>query len=274
VSVPGDTNQAPDDSAAAGGWRARWKRYKPWVGKVLTTAVVIPLVAGAVIWAQHWINAKLHPMHPKQYLSERVTIHDPGAGCEGGQSWVFDKDPPQLPGPPRDNHDTDRWAAANGGVPATGNYISVTLQGLDGRNVLVHDITVNIVSRTEPPHGTWANLVGGCGGFEPYLFSLDLDASPVSVTALPGHSAVPGQDAGRPVDLPHLITGSGPEVWHLAAETKTCTCEWTATLNWSADDGTKGALEINDNGHPFRVAAVTRATGRSTDFHGGWLAPN
>jgi hypothetical protein len=51
--------------------------------------------------------------------------------------------------------------------------------------------------------------------------------------------------------------------------TETCTCEWTATLNWTSD-GKPGTTPIKDNGHPFRVAAVTRATGAMPGMHGGW----
>jgi hypothetical protein len=252
VSTPEDTNKAPDDDAADGGWRAHWKK---WAGRVLTAAVVIPLLTWGVNSSKDWISNKLNP---KPYLSAVVTIPSPEAMCQGGEGWVFDKRPPQLPSP-KQGH-VDEWAAANGGIPASGTYITVTLQGLNGRIVLVHDISVNIVSRTEPPHGAYPTFSGGCGGFVPYRFSLDLDTSPVSVTAQPGQSSAPSDDPGRPIDLPHKITGSDPEVWHLEAVTEKCTCEWTATLNWTADDGKKGTTEINDQGHPFRVAASTLAT--------------
>jgi hypothetical protein len=54
----------------------------------------------------------------------------------------------------------------------------------------VNGITVDVVSRTEPPHGTYPYTGGQCGGLIPYRFSLDLDKNPVSVTAStsPGHT--------------------------------------------------------------------------------------
>jgi hypothetical protein len=98
-----------------------------------------------------------------------------------------------------------------------------------------------------------------------------LDATPVSVTAVADDPAVAEGQAHRPVDLPHAISGSEPEVWHLAAVTNTCTCEWMATLEWTSD-GQQGTTPITDNGRPFRVAAVTRATRVQYDWHnGGWL---
>ncbi|HME78621.1 MAG TPA: hypothetical protein VKI00_24120 [Mycobacterium sp.] len=227
---------------------------------------MVPLVTWGVTSAREWINDKLNP---KQDLSAVVKIPTPAAECHGGRSWVFDKRPPELPLPPKEG-DLDGWAAANGGIPASGNYIEVTLQGLNGRNVIVHDISVNIVSRTDPPHGAFAELSGGCGGFFPYHFSLNLDANPISVTAKPD-DGVGAQAPSRPVELPHEISGSEPEVWRLAAETKTCTCEWTATLDWTADDGKNGTTEINDKGHPFRVAAADLATSYFADrWEGRW----
>jgi hypothetical protein len=272
MGTPEDTNQAPDDGAAAGGWRARWKKHGTWVAGFLAgvlATVTASLLTAALIVAVHRVH---NTVSPKQYLSAIVTIPTPAASCEGGQSWVFDKVPPQLPLPPRKTGDLDGWAAANGGIPASGNYIAVTLQGLNGRNVLVHDISVNVVSRTEPPHGTYAILSRGCEGFAPYQFSFNLDTSPIAVTAEPDRGYSP-ELVARPVELPHLITGSGPEFWHLAAVTQTCTCEWTATLNWTADDGKKGTTKINDHGHPFRVAALTRATPEFADHSSGRWVP-
>ena len=44
-----------------------------------------------------------------------------------------------------------------------------------------------------------------------------------------------------------------------------------ATLEWTSD-GQQGTTPITDNGRPFRVAAVTRATRVQYDWHnGGWL---
>ena len=267
MPTPEDTSQAPDHGAAAGGWRAFWKKYRSWVGAVLTSIVVIPLGTWAVGSAQHWFSHNF-----EEYLSAVVTVPSPARVCEGGQGWVFDKDPQQLPGLPMNGGDIDAWAKANGGIPASDNYIEVTLHALNGHKVTVPrggGISVEIKSRTDPPHGTYPSLTGGCGGILPYRFALNLDTKPVSVTAKPDEGAVPG--VPRLVDLPHEI-GSEAEVWHLAAVTQTCTCEWTATLHWIAEDGTEGTTPLNDKDHPFfRVAAVTRATPVSPDWHGGWV---
>lgn len=145
----GDTNQTPDDGA--GRSHTRWKKSRVWLGGVLTTAIVIPLVAWAAGWTGHWFTSKVSP---EEYLSAVVDIPSPAGRCNG---WVFDKDPQHLPGvlPDDDLDDLDAWAAANGGIPASGNDVVVTLQGLNGHTVVVNSITVDVVSRTEPPHGTY-----------------------------------------------------------------------------------------------------------------------
>lgn len=268
MATPEDTSQAPEGGAAAGGWRARWKKPRVWVGTVLTSAVVIPLVAwGVVKWAEDMRISN------EPHLSKAVRIPSPSRICGGGAGWVFNKDLRQLPAPPihAEEGDRDKWAAENGGIPASGNYIEVTLQGLHGHTVLVNSISVDIASRTEPPHGTLSHLTntGGCGGLVPYRFSLNLDASPISVTAETDQGAIGAGEVHRPVNLPHTITGAEPEVWHLAAVTETCTCEWTATLHWTSDDGKEDTTKIDDNGHPFRVAAVTHATRVEPSLTGG-----
>jgi hypothetical protein len=87
---------------------------------------------------------------------------------------------------------------------------------------------------------------------------LNLDRSPVSVTAKPDEGVLVGVPGGVPrlIKLPHDITGGEAEVWDLYAVTQTCTCEWTATLDWIADDDSeKHTSEITDpEGHPCRVA--------------------
>ncbi len=251
MPIPENTSPAPDQEA---GWRARAKKYwKYWV-PILTAVIVVP----SVTWGRDWVRDKFWP---EPHLVAVVTIPSPGEICSGGEGWVFEKDPQQLPGLPA-NRDLNAWAADNGGVPASGNFIKVTLQGQNGHNVLVHEIEVEVRSRTEPPHGTYPLLSGGCGGYLPYRFSLNLDARPVSVTAQSDEGWLGDVPGGVPrlVELPHKITGSEPEVWHLAALTETCTCEWTATLKWTSDDGKAGSTPITDNGKPFRVAAKTRAT--------------
>ena len=179
-----------------------------------------------------------------------------------------------MPAPPV-NGDLDDWARDNGGIPASGNYVEVTPNALNGHKVTVLKGGLQVhTSRTDPPLGVYAPFTpGGCGGFLPYGFTLNLDTNPVSVTAKPDEGVLVGLPGGVPrlVELPHEITSGETEVWDLYAVTKACTCEWTATLRWIADDGTgTHTTEITDHGQPFRVATVTRATVVNPDGHGRW----
>ena len=74
-----DTSQAPDHGAAAGRWRAFWKKYRSWVGAVLTSIVVIPLGTWAVGSAQHWFSHNF-----EEYLSAVVTVPSPAAAWRPG----------------------------------------------------------------------------------------------------------------------------------------------------------------------------------------------
>jgi hypothetical protein len=173
----------------------RWNRPAVWLGGVLTSAVVIPLVAWIATSAGHWFFAKVSP---EEQLSAVVSVPSFAYTCSTGQAgWVFDQKPSELPGV-MPNDDEDAWAAANGGIPASGNYVVVTLQGLNGHTVVVNDISVDVISRTPPPQGTYPYTGGQCGGLIPYRFSLDLDKNPVSVTAKAddGHTEV--TNGGKP----------------------------------------------------------------------------
>ena len=83
--------------------------------------------------------------------------------------------------------------------PQSGNYVAITPHALNGHRVTVKQnpegITVDVKSRTDPPHA-YPSLTGGCGGFLPYRFDLNLDAEPVTVTAKPDEgvltNTVPG----------------------------------------------------------------------------------
>jgi hypothetical protein len=120
---------------------------------------------------------------PEQFLSAVVDVASPEQTCTSGEGWVFDKTPQQLPGVLPDD-DKQAWAAANGGIPASGNLVKVTLQGLNGHTVVVTDIAVQVVSRKDPPRGTYPLTRGPCGGLVPYRFQADLDTTPVSITAV------------------------------------------------------------------------------------------
>lgn len=260
------THKPPDDPVGEP-QGSRWKKTRVWLGGIVTTAVLIPAVAWAAGWTGHWFTSEISP---EKYLSAVINVPSPVNSCEGGgEGWVFDKDPQHLPGVlPSD--DKEAWAAANRGIPASGNYVVVTLQGLDGHTVVVTGISVDVMSRIEPPHGTWPNTGAQCGGLKPYRFQANLDSTPVLVTAVADEGTVAEGQERRPVDLPHAVSRSDPEVWHLAAVTTTCTCEWAATLNWTSE-GKQGHTDITNNGHPFRVAAATRATRVVTDYNGGWV---
>nr|WP_156770831.1 hypothetical protein [Mycobacterium gordonae] len=239
MSAPEKPIEAKD--AAAGRRHARWKKTRVWAGAVITSAVVIPLLTLGVTAGVRWV---IDSLRPPQYLSVVVVIPSP---VDTDNGWVFATPPAQLPLPP-EHGDVDKWASDNGGVPASGNVVELRLQGLHGHHVVVQNISVNVVSRAEPRRGAYVTVMRQRGPSPNYQFSLNFDASLVAVRAEANEK------------LPHTVSSAEPENLRISAVTTTCTCEWTATLHWSADDGKQRDIDINDSGRAFQVAAKTLAT--------------
>jgi hypothetical protein len=188
------------------------------------------------------------------YLTVTVSML-PGQECKAAQSWVFRQSPKQLAPLPLTS-DPNVWAARNGGVPQSGNYITVTVQGRNGHTVVVLSFGVRILRRAAPPSGTAATLGGGCGGLVPSFFDLNLDDPVVQATAVSGID-----DAGHPVPavpLPHVVTESSPEQWRIRILTTKCDCTFVPYFTWSSD-GNQGTFEITNRSGPWRVAATTKA---------------
>src|SRR6516164_3558668 len=107
------------------------------------------------------------------YLTVTATMQ-PGDVCHGATGWVFSQPPQELAalGP---NSDPNSWAVRNGGIPQSGNFITLTVQGRNGHTVVILSFGVKILSRAAPPAGTRATMSGGCGGLMPSFFVANLD---------------------------------------------------------------------------------------------------
>jgi hypothetical protein len=225
--------------------RRSWK----WLSAAVLAALAA-VIAGYVADANHWLQSKVVGARPA--LSVVVTMKSPARVCDGQTGWVFPVKPAALPVPSL-AAPIDQWASQNGGVPASGNYVTAVLQPPAGTTVVVTDIRVEVVDR-EPARrsGTHPVLGGGCGGLVPMLFKANLDASPVRVIATAGRDI-----AGRripPIPLPHTVSERSPEEWQIAAVTSTCDCDWVAYIDYTAD-GHSGQSRIDNHGRPFRVTS-------------------
>jgi hypothetical protein len=187
------------------------------------------------------------------YLSV-TAIMDPSDACESGQpGWVFPVPPARLPLPPDDPKQRSVWAQDNGGIPQSGSNLTLDVQALQGHAIFVKRLGIKVTSRKPPPNGT-APYPGSCGGVLPALFAIDLDKPEADPTPISGWNEA--QQQVPPVPFPHHLHAGDVEEWSIALSTKTCTCDYVATIDWSADNGQQGQLEIRNNGKPWTVAAI------------------
>ena len=206
---------------------------------------------------------------PKVLENDYLTVTasmQPDQACEGATGWVFRQPPRQLAPLPFKN-DPNSWAVRNGGVPASGNYITLTVQGNHGHTVVILDFGVKVIRRTSPPTGTAANLSGGCGGLTPSFFDVNLDKPDLQVKPVSGEDAAGNKVTAVP--LPHTLSESSPEQWRLRILTTNCDCEFVPYFTWSSD-GNEGTFQVTNGSAPWRVAAVTEARSATRGSNGQW----
>ena len=187
------------------------------------------------------------------YVSVEATMK-PDDECNGATGWVFRQSPTKLA--PLTSYNPNDWAIRNGGIPQSGNYITLDVQALNGHTVIIDTIGVKVISRAAPPSGTAAILSGGCGGLTPSLFRVNLDQPGLQVRPVDGVD-ITGKKI-PPIPLPHVVTETGPEQWRLQILTATCDCTFVPYFTWSSD-GSAGTFEITDGSGPWQVASAAKA---------------
>jgi hypothetical protein len=248
------------DSAARSSW---WKRGSTKVIAALAAGVL----AGAGVLAKEGVISLGHELVASDVLSIQTRAPSPAAGCSGENGWMFPKPVDALPAPDFTNRhlNLDSWAKRNGGVPASGYFVVLTLQPVQQRTVVIDNLSVRVLHQSAPTVGTHIHF-GQCGGLTPYVFQANLDANPVSIKPVKGQDA-----AGRtiqPVALPHELTESTPEVWNVEAVTQHCTCQWIIEVHWTSGNDS-GTLRIDNHGQPF----ITSSTVGSTEAGPGGIKP-
>ncbi|HWX43885.1 MAG TPA: hypothetical protein VNY52_01015 [Solirubrobacteraceae bacterium] len=243
----------PEDDSQKEGEPERSPRRKP--PRWLMGAVVAGLggaITAAIISAGHTVKRIVLPTSPAAPLAVTAKLRSPGESCSGGAGWVFPRSAAQLPVPPHSDAGMQSWATQNGGVPASGNFVVVDLQGRPGPSVIVNDVRVEVTRRSGALTGTYAILSGGCGGVAPDYFGANLDREPVTIKSMAGVDELGHVVAAVP--LPHQISASEPEVWYVRASTASCDCQWVAYLDWTAN-GESSSTRIG----PFLTTATARA---------------
>ena len=224
--------------------RRSWK----WiVGAVL--AGLAAVISGYVVKGNDWLANKVHAESP---ITAVVNANE----LEPKNGWFFATSPAKLPLPPLTGAYVG-WVRRSEGIPASGYYVTVVLQGSGGKTVVIDSLRVEVTRRTPAPSGTSPDP-RGCGELQPALFEANLDTSPVKITPKAGED-----DAGKPISaksLPRTVSDSDPDYWRIAAVTSKWDADWVAFIDYTSE-GKTGTIRIDNHGKPFRTAALTRAVG-------------
>lgn len=212
-------------------------------------------------WTTRYVTAS------NDFLTVKAEMH-PEAICKGATGWVFQQKPEQLPALPFDG-DANDWAMSNGGIPGSGNYISLTVSVANEHDVTMEELGVIPVREDPPVTGTAPLLSGGCGPVTQAFFEADLDKDVVRPVA--------GQDsAGRkiePAPMPRRLSPADPtEIWHLRANTEKCDCRFIPYFTFTVD-GAEHKFEIPNGNWPWRVSSAKDAQlVHRLDERGEWVA--
>ncbi|WP_416874690.1 helix-turn-helix domain-containing protein [Kitasatospora sp. SC0581] len=165
------------------------------------------------------------------------------------QHFLVDS-PPQQVGPPANEPEAPRWAAAYGAVASGEQRVALTVQGTGKDTVVLEALHVRVVTKGAPlPWNDYAMGVGCGGGVESASFDIDLDSGSPTVTARGGQRS-----------FPRKVSESDPEVFYVTAHTRAHDVRWELTLDWSSG-GRKGTMRVAAGNTPFRTSGATGRPG-------------
>ncbi|WP_158853984.1 hypothetical protein [Saccharothrix deserti] len=130
----------------------------------------------------------------------------------------------------------------DGAIVSSGGEVTVTVQGLLRKSVVLQDMRVEVVDRAPIANGLY--LPKGCqDGLGPRLYLLDLDAAEPALVA-----------EAATVRFPYRVDEVEPEQFVITTAVGTGVVDWRLVLDWTSGDES-GELTIDDSGKPFRTAA-------------------
>lgn len=159
------------------------------------------------------------------------------------QHFLVDSEPEQV-GPPANEQNAPRWAAAYGAVSSGEQRVALTVQGTGADTVVLEALHVRVIAKGAPLAWNDYSMGVGCGGgVGTKSFDIDLDNGSPTVTVKNGQR-----------DFPYKVSESDPEVFYVTARTKAHDVRWDLTLDWSSG-GRRGTFHIDNAGIPFRTSA-------------------
>jgi hypothetical protein len=139
-------------------------------------------------------------------------------------------------------------------VFSSGGAVTVTVQGLTGKSVVLQSMEVDVDRRSPPMSGIYLP-VGTQGEVPPRKYRLNLDATEPKI--------VPAPDT---VPFPYKVNEVEPEQFVITPEVATGDVEWRLILRWTSG-ADKGVLVLPESGGHFRTTATTAARKFCFDFN-------
>lgn len=159
-----------------------------------------------------------------------------------GPHYLVDREPEQMTPPPTEP-DARGWVTALGAVTGGRQMLALTVQGTGRATVVLDDLHVRVVEKSEPLAWNDFEMGVGCGGgVETTAFGVDLDAGRPVITPKAGQR-----------DFPYKVSESDPEVFYIFADARAYNVSWYLELEWSSGDQ-QGIARIDDKGKPFRTS--------------------
>jgi len=198
------------------------------------------------------------------YFSVTASMNPRQSCTDSSEGWI-------VPSPVRSltkvspQEDEDAWAARSQAVPYSGAKLKFTIQGLNGRTVIITHFGVLVVKREAPLVGSITKFYADCGGVTHSYFEADLDKASDDLTLEPVQGD--GIEEVEPVvPLPHSVSESDPEQWIVTLDTSTCHCSVVPYFDYTSD-GVASRFEIKLGVRPWEVSAA--APGSNQVVQGG-----
>lgn len=239
--------EAPKDRAGR-----RRRRGSKIITAAFGTAVLVGVVTNALTGIG---SAAVRAVWAKLTNAGPVVVHSAVALDPCG-AWVLPDGQPGrrlLPRGVSDSQDSYRaWVRQHHAVQAGTTIVNLAIRGGSSDAVVLQDLRVRILDRSEPVRGTVVQAE--CGGpLQVRHYSVNLDnQNPV---LRPGYNPVSDRRLTPAVTFPYRVTHADPEVMRVVAFTDGCDCTWVLELVY-VDGQQQRVMRIDDDGQPFRTAVL------------------
>ena len=243
---------------------SRFRRARTWAASsvlVALGAIVTSIATGAFDAATRSVGDLFDDDTPVDVVAVDAPLRWSKSAGAALPSYVLPARVDDLPAPPVDFEQRDRWVRDRQGADAFLTDVEIVVTAKREQPVILQDLVVRVVQRSPPMTGTHVTYgPGGEGVFVRWL-KVDLDRQPAAIVSSVDERPevlLEGTEPSNPITFPYRVTSTEPEVFHLTATTRSCFCEWVAELRWVAG-GDEGRVVIDDEGRPFRTTSIGRA---------------